>query len=63
MIKCFKEKNQIENEVRKSRPTKLTKHYKKFTIRKIFKYSCLNAVKVIAKFKEKIFTLVSPETV
>ena len=53
MIKCFKEKNQIENEVRKGRPTKLTKCYKKFTIRKFLKHSCLNAVKVTAKFNEK----------
>ena len=53
VIKRFKEKNWIENKVRKRRSRKLTKHDERFIIRKFVKNLCLSAAKVSAEFNEK----------
>ena len=63
VIKHFKEENQIENKVRKGRSRKLTKHDKRFIIRKFVKNSCLSAVNVFAEFNEKFSTSISSQTV
>ena len=63
MIKHFKKENWFENKVRKDLPTKLTKHDKRFIIRKFLKYPHLSAVNVTAKFNEEFSSSVSPETI
>ncbi|GBM58381.1 hypothetical protein AVEN_185485-1 [Araneus ventricosus] len=63
VIKCFKEENRIENEVRKGRSAKLTERDQRFIIRKFVKNPRLSALKVSAEFNEKFSTPISPETV
>ena len=58
MKKSFKEKNRIENKVRKGRTTKLTKRDKRFIIiRKYVKNPRFSAVKVTVEFNEKLSLL------
>ena len=63
VIKCFKEENKIENNVRKGRSKKLTKRDETFIIKKIVKNPHLNAVKISVEFNEKFSTTISLETV
>ena len=63
MIKHFKEGNRVENNISKSRPTKLTKHDKGFIIRKIVNNPRSSTPKVTAEFHEKFSTSISLETV
>ena len=62
-IKAFKGENRIENKVRKVCPRKLTKHDKRFIVRKFVKNPLLSAVKVSAEFNEKFSTSILPETI
>ena len=61
--KGFKEENPIEIEVRRGRPTKLTKHDNRFFNWKFVKNSHLSAAQVTAEFNENFSFSISPETV
>ena len=62
VIRRFKE-NRIKNKIRKCRSRKLTKHNKRFIIRKFVKNHCFSVAKVSAEFNEKFSSSISPETV